>query len=108
MINFYVFRYPAIVLIYSYFFIFNGCSDNKSEQTENRNEKILPLSKNWEKAIPNLEIPEGLESLSASECGDCHDEIYREWQGSNHAFALQDLQFQAEWVKDDSLWVCVD
>jgi hypothetical protein len=108
MINFYVFRYPAIVLIYSYFFIFNGCSDNKSEQTEDRNGQIQSLVKNWEKSIPNQEIPKGLESLSASECGDCHEEIYHEWQGSNHAIALQDLQFQAEWAKDDSLWVCLN
>ena len=63
---------------------------------------------NWEKVIPNQEVPEGLESLSASECGDCHEEIYREWQASNHAIAWQDMQFQAEWAKDDSLWVCLN
>jgi hypothetical protein len=108
MINMNVFRNSTAVLIYTYFIIFNGCSENKSEQTENRNGQIQPLSKNWEKAIPNQEIPEGLESLSASECGNCHVEIYREWQGSNHAIALQDLQFQAEWAKDDSLWVCLN
>jgi hypothetical protein len=108
MININVIRNPATILIYSSIFIFNYCSDNNIEQTEYRNENILPLSKNWEKAIPNQEISEGLESLSASECGDCHEEIYREWQGSNHAIALQDLQFQAEWAKDDSLWVCLN
>ncbi len=70
--------------------------------------KIVPLTKHWEKAIPNQEPPEGLESLSAAECGECHEEIYAEWRTSNHATALQDPQFQAEWAKDDSLWVCIN
>jgi len=107
-INLNVSRYLLIVLACSSVLISYSCGNKKSEQTEHLKGQIQPLSKIWEKAIPNQEIPEGLESLSASECGDCHEEIYREWQGSNHAIALQDLQFQAEWAKDDSLWVCLN
>jgi hypothetical protein len=107
-INHNISGYLLSVLTCSAVLISYKCENKKSEQNEYRNGQIQPLTKNWEKAIPNQEIPEGLESLSASECGDCHDEIYREWQGSNHAIALQDLQFQAEWAKDDSLWVCLN
>jgi hypothetical protein len=107
-INLNILRNLVIVLLFSYIFLYSSCNNHDSEQLENRNEEIQSLSKYWEKAIPNQEIPEGLESLSASECGDCHEEIYREWQKSNHAIALQDLQFQAEWAKDDSLWVCLN
>jgi len=46
--------------------------------------------------------------LSAGECGECHEQIYREWRASNHATALQDPQFQAEWAKDEHLWVCIN
>src|SRR3990172_5401685 len=89
-------------------FIFLNCGNQDSGQQRDRIGKIQLLTQYWEKAIPNLKVPEGLESLSASECGDCHEEIYHEWQQSNHAIALQDLQFQAEWAKDDSLWVCLN
>lgn len=33
-------------------------------------------------------------------------QIYEEWQGSVHARALSDPQFQAEWAKDGHLFVC--
>lgn len=68
---------------------------------------IVPLTKHWEKAIPLQEIPEGLVSLSAKNCGSCHQEIYKEWKQSTHAVAFQDLQFQAEWNKDNT-YVCLN
>lgn len=67
---------------------------------------IRPLTKAWERAIPLQPVPDGLETLRASECGECHEEIYEEWRGSTHAQALADLQFQAEWEKDGFLFVC--
>jgi len=42
------------------------------------------------------EIPDGLKTLRASECGECHDEIYREWSQSIHARAWTDEYFQAD------------
>lgn len=85
--------------------------EGQQESTGNTPEvqgEVVPLTKHWEKAIPNQEPPEGLESLSAEYCGKCHDDIYAEWKTSNHAVAFQDPQFQAEWAKDDSLWVCIN
>jgi len=67
----------------------------------------LPLTRVWEKAIPNQSIPEGLVSLSAKSCGICHQEIYDEWKLSTHALAYIDPQFLAEWKKDD-IYVCLN
>ncbi len=88
--------------------VFSACTSQKSDRSEAKTNDIQPLTKHWEKTIPNQQPPEGLESLSASECGECHESIYQEWRASNHAIALQDLQFQAEWAKDEHLWVCVN
>ena len=42
-------------------------------------------------------VPAGLPDLRASTCGECHRDIYAEWQISTHARAyLDDPQFQAE------------
>ena len=71
-------------------------------------EKIEPLTKHWEKAVPLQTPPRGLKTLSAKECGSCHMEIYQEWKASFHAKAWFDPQFQVEWAKDDSLWVCIN
>jgi len=67
----------------------------------------IPLTKHWETPIPHQEIPQGLVSLSAKDCGVCHQEIYNEWQQSTHAVAFQDLQFQAE-LKKDNVLVCLN
>ena len=71
-------------------------------------ENILPLTNSWEKAIPNQEIPEGLSSLSAKQCGVCHQQHYNEWKLSTHAHAWTDLQFQAELKKESSPFMCIN
>jgi len=59
--------------------------------------------------IPNQNIPAGVEGLKASDCGRCHQSIYREWKNSTHASALRDIQFQSEITKDDSpKWLCLN
>ncbi|MBK6817571.1 MAG: hypothetical protein IPG82_19465 [Saprospiraceae bacterium] len=63
---------------------------------------ILPLTKSWEKAIPQQEIPQGLTSLSAKYCATCHLKHYQEWLLSTHAHAWSDLQFQSELKKESS------
>ena len=78
----------------------------RSKESDEKS-KVVPLSKHWEFAIPHQEIPEGLTSLSAASCGQCHVEIYKEWKQSTHAFAFQDLQFQAEMKKND-IYACLN
>ena len=67
---------------------------------------ISPLTEPWEQAIPSQAVPAGLATLSATECGQCHQDIYQEWKRSIHAQALADPQFQAEWAKDGQMFVC--
>jgi cytochrome c554/c'-like protein len=63
----------------------------------------------FERPLPAQRVPRGLTSLSASECGRCHVEIYREWRQSVHAQAWSDLQFQAEFHKQPGVqWLCVN
>jgi nitrate reductase cytochrome c-type subunit len=71
-------------------------------------EKVLPLTKSWEKVIPHQQTPQGLVSLRAKDCGTCHVEHYKEWQTSTHAQAWKDLQFQAELKKESSPFMCIN
>ncbi len=86
--------------------VFTDCSHSGKETTGLKNDTILP-TKHWESAIPYQQVPQGLVSLSAKDCGACHTEIYEEWKLSTHAVAFQDLQFQAEWKKDN-VTVCLN
>ncbi len=70
--------------------------------------EIQPLTESWEIAIPNQEVPEGLQSLSAEDCGVCHQEHYQEWRLSTHSHAWTDLQFQAELKKESSPFMCIN
>jgi len=70
--------------------------------------KIEPLTKSWEIAIPNQDVPEGLSSLSSEQCGACHQDHYQEWKMSTHAHAWTDLQFQAELKKESSPFMCIN
>lgn len=59
--------------------------------------------------IPNQNIPAGVNGLSASDCGSCHQTIYMDWKNSTHASALRDIQFQSELTKEDSpKWLCLN
>lgn len=62
----------------------------------------------WEHAIPAQKTPNGLSTIRASECGKCHVAVYEEWRSTAHALALRDPQFQAEWKKDEHLWLCLN
>ena len=71
--------------------------------------KVNILGYWWENPLPYQQTPAGLASLSARQCGACHQEIYREWQASAHAHALNDLQFQAEMQKSPEVgWLCLN
>lgn len=69
---------------------------------------IVPLKNTWEFVVPHQEIPQGLVSLSAKDCGVCHVQHYAEWQKSTHANAWTDMQFQAELKKESSPFMCIN
>ena len=69
---------------------------------------IFGLRDDYAHAIPFQEIPDGLASLKAESCGQCHREIYEEWKTSIHAHAYEDPFFQAYWKKDKNIWVCLN
>ena len=69
---------------------------------------IFGLRSDYAHAIPFQKIPEGLTSLKAESCGQCHREIYDEWKTSIHAHAYEDPFFQAYWKKDKHIWVCLN
>lgn len=80
------------------------CGSDESENQGN----IEPLTHSWEFAVPNQDIPEGLASLSAEQCGVCHQQHYEEWKQSTHAHAWNDLQFQSELKKESSPFMCIN
>jgi hypothetical protein len=84
----------------------NGATSDREPGSTEAN--VDPLTNSWERAIPFQETPDGLSTIRASECGECHVAIYEEWSTTAHALALQDPQFQAEWKKDDHLWLCIN
>jgi hypothetical protein len=53
-------------------------------------------------------VPAGLETLHASECGECHAAIYKEWSESMHANAWRDPYYQVDFVFDGSQQVCLN
>lgn len=69
---------------------------------------IFGLRSDYARAIPFQKIPEGLTSLKAESCGECHRDIYEEWKTSIHAQAYEDPFFQAYWRKDRNIWVCLN
>ena len=69
---------------------------------------IFGLRDEYAHAIPFQKVPEGLTSLSAESCGQCHREIYEEWKTSIHSKAYEDPFFQAYWKKDKNIWVCLN
>jgi hypothetical protein len=68
---------------------------------------IFVVDEKFEKPI-QVEIPPGLGSAGAKECGGCHREIYREWSGSMHAKAWTDPYFQVDFAYDGSQQICLN
>ena len=69
---------------------------------------IFGLRDDYRHAVPNQQVPEGLTSIRAEACGECHPAIYEEWKSSIHAQAYVDPFFQAYWRKDEHIWVCLN
>ncbi len=68
---------------------------------------IFVVEEKFERPI-HVETPQGLSSVSAKECGTCHEEIYLEWSKSIHAMAWTEPYFQADFVYDDSKQICLN
>lgn len=67
---------------------------------------IFTISEAFESAIPTENKPEILNSLSAKECANCHQEFYDEWRTTIHSQAWSDPYFQADWKHDGSQQIC--
>ncbi len=68
---------------------------------------IFVVHKKFERPIP-VNIPEGLNSVSAEKCRECHKEIYREWSTSMHGKAWSDPYFQVDFRYDRSQQICLN
>lgn len=68
---------------------------------------IFVVEKRFERPMA-AEVPAGLSSLSAKECGKCHAGIYREWARSMHAMAWDDPYFQVDFAYDGSQQICLN
>ncbi|HEB71482.1 MAG TPA: hypothetical protein ENI77_02550 [Nitrospirae bacterium] len=53
-------------------------------------------------------VPDGLESVSAEECGLCHTDIASEWKTTIHAHAWKDPYFRVDLKFDGSMQVCLN
>jgi hypothetical protein len=68
---------------------------------------IFVVDERFERPM-QVETPRGIASMSAKECGKCHQEIYREWAGSMHALAWTEPYFQVDFKYDGSLQICLN
>lgn len=68
---------------------------------------IFVVDEKFERPVP-VNNPEGLTSISANECKECHEEIYREWSESMHAKAWLDPYYQVDFVADGSQQICLN
>ncbi|MBL7004176.1 MAG: hypothetical protein ISR69_09145 [Gammaproteobacteria bacterium] len=62
--------------------------------------EIYKLTEKTAKYMPFQQVPSGVVSLKAKDCGNCHVEIYKEWQTSLHSKAFIDPFFKAYLKKD--------
>lgn len=68
---------------------------------------IFVVDENFERPIP-IKVPQGLNSVSASECGNCHQDIYSEWSESMHAKAWAEPYFQVDYAYDGFQQICLN
>lgn len=90
------------VLFITIGFSFVQCS-SKPEKGD-----VKPLTESWEIIVPNQKPPEGLTSLNAEYCGQCHQSHYKDWKKSTHAHAWTDEQFQSEIKKEHNPFFCIN
>lgn len=69
---------------------------------------IFVVSDDFARPMAITEAPEGLESLKAVACGECHSQIYREWAESMHAKAWSDPYYQVDKAFDGDQQICLN
>jgi hypothetical protein len=68
---------------------------------------IFVVEERFERPM-KIEKPEGLNTVSAGGCKDCHKEIYDEWSESMHAKAWTDPYYQVDFLFDGSQQICLN
>ncbi len=68
---------------------------------------IFVVDERFERPM-KIETPKGLNSVSAKECKNCHEEIYNEWSESMHAKAWTDPYYQIDYAFDGYYQVCLN
>jgi hypothetical protein len=68
--------------------------------------RIFVVSEAFERPIVTMQIPSGLKTLSATECGTCHRDHFEEWRTSIHSAAWTDRYFQVDFRFDGSQQIC--
>lgn len=53
-------------------------------------------------------VPDGLASMKASACGQCHQAIYAEWKTTIHSEAWTEDYFQTDWAYDKKKQNCLN
>lgn len=89
-----IFELAALILITAFFY-----------HRFTRPLTFFEVTKDFERPM-EVAVPEGLSSLSAEECGLCHEEIYEEWKSSIMAQAWTEPYFQVDFVWDNSMQIC--
>jgi hypothetical protein len=69
---------------------------------------IFVVSDNFARPMSIIGPAEGLESMQASSCGECHQQIYREWATSMHAKAWTDPYYQVDLAFDGNQQICLN
>ncbi len=69
---------------------------------------IFVVSDDFALPMAITDPPEGLESLNAASCGECHSQIYREWSASMHAKAWTDPYYQVDLIFDGNQQICLN
>jgi hypothetical protein len=68
---------------------------------------IFVVDEKFERPV-HVEIPDGLSSISAKECGKCHVEEYAEWSSSMHSMAWTDPYYQIDYIFEGSQQICLN
>ena len=56
--------------------------------------------------VDTTQTPSILQTMSAKECGACHEDFYQEWRTAMHSQAWTDPYFQTDWRFDGQQHVC--
>ena len=67
---------------------------------------IFVISPAFERPIAVGEMPAGLRSQRAEDCGACHKAVYDEWRSSMHSRAWTDPYFQVDWRFEGAEQIC--